>query len=44
MWPKEDVSGSLDGMGGDPKMFKDKQWKPLTREVKISAAILSPYR
>ncbi|KAK9928055.1 hypothetical protein M0R45_025209 [Rubus argutus] len=44
MWPKEDVSGSLDGIGGDPKMFKDKQWKPLTREVKISAAILSPYR
>ncbi|MCI17452.1 cellulose synthase-like protein D3-like, partial [Trifolium medium] len=36
-------SGS-DWMGGDPNVFKDKPWKPLTRTVNIPAAILSPYR
>ena len=36
-------SGS-DWMGGDPNVFKEKQWRPLTRKLSISAAILSPYR
>ncbi|KAF7809464.1 cellulose synthase-like protein D3 [Senna tora] len=45
MWPKdsENDSGS-EWMAGDPKVFKEKQWKPLTRKLNISAAILSPYR
>ncbi|KAK9928057.1 hypothetical protein M0R45_025211 [Rubus argutus] len=44
IWPKVDVDGSQDGIGGDPTVFHDKQWRPLTRKLNISAAILSPYR
>ncbi|KAM5573562.1 cellulose synthase-like protein D3 [Rosa sericea] len=44
IWPKVDVEGSQDGIGGDPTVFHDKQWRPLTRKLNISAAILSPYR
>lgn len=44
MWPKDGESGSEDGIAGDPKVFLEKQWKPLTRKLNISAAILSPYR
>ncbi|KAL6176069.1 hypothetical protein ACLB2K_052705 [Fragaria x ananassa] len=44
IWPKVDVEGSQDGIGGDPMVFHDKQWRPLTRKLNISAAILSPYR
>nr|KYP66433.1 Cellulose synthase-like protein D3 [Cajanus cajan] len=49
MWPKDSepdgssVAGS-DWMGGDPNVFSEKQWKPLTRKLSISAAVLSPYR
>jgi len=47
MWPKEpenDASSSSDWMGGDPNVFNEKQWRPLTRKLSISAAVLSPYR
>ncbi|GMH28183.1 hypothetical protein Nepgr_030026 [Nepenthes gracilis] len=45
MWPKE---GGLDnGNSGEvlePAEFMNKPWRPLTRIVKIPAAVLSPYR
>ncbi|KAI9111962.1 hypothetical protein K1719_017652 [Acacia pycnantha] len=45
MWPKEpDNDSTSEWMPGDPKVFQEKQWKPLTRKLSISAAILSPYR
>ncbi|KAK7307337.1 hypothetical protein VNO77_40299 [Canavalia gladiata] len=49
MWPKdsENDAGSASGsdwMGGDPNVFNEKQWRPLTRKLSISTAILSPYR
>lgn len=47
MWPKDadnDASSGSDWMGGDPNVFQEKQWRPLTRKLNISAAILSPYR
>ncbi|XP_024028705.1 cellulose synthase-like protein D2 [Morus notabilis] len=44
MWPKDGESGSDDGIAGDPKVFRDKQWRPLTRKLNVSAAVLSPYR
>ncbi|KAJ1431081.1 Zinc finger, RING/FYVE/PHD-type [Sesbania bispinosa] len=47
MWPKDaenDASSGSDWMGGDPNVFNEKQWRPLTRKLSISAAILSPYR
>ncbi|QHO44517.1 Cellulose synthase-like protein [Arachis hypogaea] len=47
MWPKEpenDASSVSEWMGGDPHVFKEKPWRPLTRKLTISAAILSPYR
>ncbi|KAE9613271.1 hypothetical protein Lal_00027332 [Lupinus albus] len=47
MWPKDsenDASSGSEWMGGDPNAFQEKQWKPLTRKLSISAAILSPYR
>ncbi|XP_030466351.1 cellulose synthase-like protein D2 [Syzygium oleosum] len=43
MWPKDDADGNSDGFG-EPEDLKDKQWRPLTRKLSISAAILSPYR
>ncbi|KAI0500635.1 hypothetical protein KFK09_018851 [Dendrobium nobile] len=45
IWPEEDEVGH-DG-GGDDRQAKDfvsKPWRPLTRKLKIPAAILSPYR
>lgn len=47
MWPKvsdNDKKSSSKWMTGDPKVFQEKPWKPLTRKLSISAAILSPYR
>ncbi|XP_027360007.1 cellulose synthase-like protein D3 [Abrus precatorius] len=47
MWPKDaenDASSGSDWMGGDPNVFNEKQWRPLTRKLSISAAVLSPYR
>ncbi|KAH0456878.1 hypothetical protein IEQ34_014785 [Dendrobium chrysotoxum] len=45
IWPEEDEVGH--GGGGDDRHAKDfvsKPWRPLTRKLKIPAAILSPYR
>ncbi|KMZ66831.1 cellulose synthase-like D1 [Zostera marina] len=36
--------GYDDGAGVSMSDFMDKPWKPLTRKVKIPAAVLSPYR
>ncbi|KAK0588840.1 hypothetical protein LWI29_006141 [Acer saccharum] len=44
LWPKDAADGDSDGTGGEPKKFVEKQWKPLTRKLKISTAIISPYR
>lgn len=33
-----------DGVGGEPKELLSKPWRPLTRKLKIPAAVLSPYR
>lgn len=37
MWPTEDGKEVRETL-------KDKQWRPLTRDLRVSAAILSPYR
>lgn len=45
IWPDENGDG--DGNGGEhgqPKKLVGKPWRPLTRKLKIPAAILSPYR
>ncbi|XP_050215996.1 cellulose synthase-like protein D1 [Mercurialis annua] len=41
-WSEEDTYGPDTGLSMSD--FLDKPWKPLTRKVKVSAAILSPYR
>lgn len=45
IWPKE--SGFANGKGDDvaePTELMNKPWRPLTRKLKIPAAVLSPYR
>ena len=49
MWPKYYENGASsssgsDWMGGDPIVFEEKPWSPLTRKVNIPAAILNLYR
>ncbi|WOL16651.1 hypothetical protein Cni_G25439 [Canna indica] len=48
IWSEEnydDVDGGGGGGGhGQPKEFISKPWRPLTRKLKIPAAVLSPYR
>ncbi|XP_047323167.1 cellulose synthase-like protein D3 [Impatiens glandulifera] len=55
IWPKERGYGNDDendggggggagGGGGGPSELLTKPWRPLTRKLKIPAAILSPYR
>lgn len=45
VWPKDAENGEDNGgVGGEPKVFSEKQWKPLTRKWNVSAVILSPYR
>jgi hypothetical protein len=54
IWPKENEvdngggggggGGGLSGADGRPAEFTSKPWRPLTRKLKIPAAILSPYR
>ncbi|XP_009384732.2 cellulose synthase-like protein D2 [Musa acuminata AAA Group] len=49
IWSEEnydDVDGGDGGGGGhgQPKEFISKPWRPLTRKLKIPAAVLSPYR
>lgn len=45
IWPKE--GGFENGKGeevAEPTEFMNRPWRPLTRKLKIPAAILSPYR
>lgn len=47
IWPKDGVTGNgsdKDDEPGEPKEFMNKPWRPLTRKLKIRAAVLSPYR
>lgn len=45
IWPKEGASGDGDdGDAHEPQELMSKPWRPLTRKVKIPAAVLSPYR
>ncbi|KAL6985709.1 Cellulose synthase-like protein D3 [Sarracenia purpurea var. burkii] len=46
IWPKEGGFGNEkdDGVGGWPSELLNKPWRPLTRKLKIRAAIISPYR
>ena len=45
IWPKEGEFGNENGDGvGEPSELLNKPWRPLTRKLNISAAILSPYR
>lgn len=46
IWPKENVGDGSTGGGSDgqPAELTSKPWRPLTRKLKIPAAILSPYR
>nr|XP_010920010.1 cellulose synthase-like protein D2 [Elaeis guineensis] len=45
IWPDENGDGDGHGGGhGQPKELVGKPWRPLTRKLKIPAAVLSPYR
>uniref|UniRef100_A0A7C9DX19 Cellulose synthase (UDP-forming) n=1 Tax=Opuntia streptacantha TaxID=393608 RepID=A0A7C9DX19_OPUST len=47
IWPKEGgpaVGNGNDGDVQDPQELMSKPWRPLTRKLKIPAAVLSPYR
>lgn len=46
IWPKENVGDGSTGGGSDgqPAELTNKPWRPLTRKLKIPAAVLSPYR
>lgn len=44
VWPTDGVNDNGEGSSGAPKTFAEKQWKMLTREVKISTAVIAPYR
>nr|GME00064.1 cellulose synthase-like protein D3 [Ipomoea batatas] len=43
IWPKEGGLGN-DKDDGEPSELLNKPWRPLTRKLKIPAAVLSPYR
>ncbi|CAA6669624.1 unnamed protein product [Spirodela intermedia] len=43
-WPTENGGGGDGGDGAHHSELMKKPWRPLTRKLKISAAILSPYR
>jgi cellulose synthase/poly-beta-1,6-N-acetylglucosamine synthase-like glycosyltransferase len=46
IWPKEGAGfgSEKDGEVVDPSELMNKPWRPLTRKLKIPAAIISPYR
>ncbi|KAI5656368.1 hypothetical protein M9H77_25161 [Catharanthus roseus] len=47
IWPKEGEFGNDNndgGSGGEPSELLNKPWRPLTRKLKIPAAVISPYR
>ncbi|KAF6138740.1 hypothetical protein GIB67_040872 [Kingdonia uniflora] len=43
-WSKDAESYEHDGVEMNMEDFIDKPWKPLTRKIRVPAAILSPYR
>ncbi|KAK9667788.1 hypothetical protein RND81_13G011100 [Saponaria officinalis] len=50
LWPKDGGFGNGDGDDGgngeprEPSEFLTKPWRPLTRKLRIPAAVISPYR
>ncbi|RZC69396.1 hypothetical protein C5167_032476 [Papaver somniferum] len=48
IWPKDgsgyDGKDDEDGVHHEPRELASKPWRPLTRKLKIPAAVLSPYR
>ncbi|RWW81204.1 hypothetical protein BHE74_00010425 [Ensete ventricosum] len=44
IWPTEDRGDGGDGGNEQPTELMNKPWRPLTRKLKIPAAVLSPYR
>ncbi|GAB2273428.1 Cellulose synthase-like protein D2 [Dionaea muscipula] len=46
IWPKQPGYGndSDDGVALEPTDFLNKPWRPLTRKLRIPAAVISPYR
>lgn len=46
IWPKDGgfADDKSDASGGEPPELLGKPWRPLTRKLKIPAAIISPYR
>ncbi|XP_008786433.2 cellulose synthase-like protein D2 [Phoenix dactylifera] len=44
IWPKETGGDGGNGDAGQPSELTSKPWRPLTRKLKIPAAVLSPYR
>ncbi|CAH9144471.1 unnamed protein product [Cuscuta epithymum] len=44
IWPKGEEGGSGNEKGDEPSELLNKPWRPLTRKLKIPAAVISPYR
>jgi len=45
IWPKEgDLGNGKDGDVSEPTELMSRQWRPLTRKMKIPNVVLSPYR
>ncbi|XP_059275604.1 cellulose synthase-like protein D3 [Lycium ferocissimum] len=45
IWPKDEGFGNdKDDNAGEPSELLNKPWRPLTRKLKIPAAVISPYR
>ncbi|XP_022893690.1 cellulose synthase-like protein D2 [Olea europaea var. sylvestris] len=45
IWPKDGgLADDKDDETGEPRKLLNKPWRPLTRKLKVPAAVLSPYR
>ncbi|KAJ4783629.1 Cellulose synthase family protein [Rhynchospora pubera] len=44
IWPTENGGDGAGGDGMGPAELNSKPWRPLTRKIKVPAAVLSPYR
>ncbi|CAK9173454.1 unnamed protein product [Ilex paraguariensis] len=44
IWPKDEGLSDESNVDGGPSELLNKPWRPLTRKLKIPAAIISPYR
>ncbi|WOH11557.1 hypothetical protein DCAR_0831046 [Daucus carota subsp. sativus] len=44
MWSKDGLNNEKHDDASEPKEFLSKPWRPLTRKLKIPAAVISPYR